>query len=70
MMKATTSVRLWSINRVTYRKVLMNSTTRKRTLYEEFLDKVPILSTLFFFKVKLEIIINNITIISIRFNSH
>lgn len=43
---ATTDVRLWSINRVTYRKVLMDSTTRKRTMYEEFLDKVPILRPL------------------------
>jgi len=43
---AITDVKLWSINRVTYRKVLMDSTTRKRNLYEEFLDKVPILRPL------------------------
>jgi len=40
---ATTDVKLWSIDRVTYRRVLMNSTIRKRKLYEEFLNRVPIL---------------------------
>jgi len=39
-------VSLWVIDRVTYRRVLMDSTIRKRKLYEEFLDKVPILAPL------------------------
>jgi len=43
---ATTDVKLWSIDRVTYRRVLMNSTIRKRKLYEEFLNRVPILAPL------------------------
>ena len=41
--QAVTAVSLWVIDRVTYRRVLMDSTMRKRKLYEEFLDKVPIL---------------------------
>mmetsp|Transcript_3263 Transcript_3263/g.4706 ORF Transcript_3263/g.4706 Transcript_3263/m.4706 type:complete len:375 (+) Transcript_3263:17-1141(+) len=43
---AITDVKLWLIDRVTYRKVLMDSTIRKRALYEEFLDRVPILAPL------------------------
>jgi len=43
---AVTHVSLWVIDRVTYRRVLMDSTIRKRKMYEEFLDKVPILAPL------------------------
>merc|ERR1712137_666132 len=43
---AITDVKLWVIDRVTYRRVLMDSTMRKRKLYEEFLDRVPILAPL------------------------
>jgi len=43
---AITPVKLWVIDRVTYRRVLMDSTIRKRKMYEEFLDKVPILAPL------------------------
>ena len=45
--QAITPVKLWVIDRVTYRRVLMDSTIRKRKMYEEFLDKVPILGMLF-----------------------
>jgi len=43
---AKTDVKLWVIDRVTYRRVLMSSTIKKRKLYEEFLDRVPILEPL------------------------
>jgi len=43
---ATTDVKLWCISRILYRRVLMDSTIRKRKMYEEFLDKVPILDSL------------------------
>ena len=42
--KATnTDVKLWGIDRDSYRRILMGSTMRKRKLYEEFLSKVSIL---------------------------
>eukprot|EP01090_Pellita_catalonica_P003258 TRINITY_DN1290_c0_g1_i1.p1 TRINITY_DN1290_c0_g1~~TRINITY_DN1290_c0_g1_i1.p1 ORF type:complete len:346 (-),score=73.13 TRINITY_DN1290_c0_g1_i1:159-1196(-) len=44
--KATTDCVLWRIDRITYRKIIMGSQVRKRRLYESFLEKVPILSTL------------------------
>ena len=44
--KALTDVKVWAIDRIVYRRVLMNSTIRKRKLYQEFLDKVPILAPL------------------------
>lgn len=40
--KAKTDVKLWAIDRDTYRRILMGSTIRKRKLYEEFLSKVNI----------------------------
>jgi len=43
---AKTDCKLWVIDRVTYRRVLMASTIKKRKLYEEFLDRVPILEPL------------------------
>jgi len=42
--KAKTDVRLWAINRVTYRNILMETTMRKRKMYEGFLENVPILA--------------------------
>ncbi|KAI6229239.1 CAMP-dependent protein kinase regulatory subunit [Aphelenchoides besseyi] len=39
-------VKLWAIDRLTYRAILMGSTMRKRKLYDEFLSKVQILSDL------------------------
>jgi len=44
--KATTDVTLWAIDRITYRKILMGATIKKRKMYENFLEKVPILAPL------------------------
>lgn len=44
--KAKTDVKLWAIDRDTYRRILMGSTIRKRKMYEEFLSKVSILESL------------------------
>ena len=41
--KAKTDIKLWAIDRDTYRRILMGSTIRKRKMYEEFLSKVSIL---------------------------
>ncbi len=40
-----TYVKLWGIDRDSYRRILMGSTIRKRKMYEEFLSKVSILGT-------------------------
>jgi len=42
--KARTDVRLWAIGRATYRSILMETTMRKRKMYEGFLENVPILT--------------------------
>ncbi|KAI8512368.1 PREDICTED: cAMP-dependent protein kinase regulatory subunit-like [Branchiostoma belcheri] len=44
--KAKTDLKLWAIDRDTYRRILMGSTMRKRKMYEEFLSKVSILESL------------------------
>lgn len=44
--KAKTALRCWAIDRDTYRRIIMGSTMRKRKLYEQFLEKVAILSEL------------------------
>lgn len=44
--KAKTDVKLWGIDRDSYRRILMGSTIRKRKMYEEFLSKVSILESL------------------------
>lgn len=44
--KAMTDVKLWGIDRDSYRRILMGSTMRKRKMYEEFLSKVSILENL------------------------
>jgi len=44
--KAKTKVATWAIDRVTYRRILMGATMRKRKMYENFLEKVPILAPL------------------------
>jgi cAMP-dependent protein kinase regulator len=44
--KAKTACHLWAIDRDTYRRILMGSTMRKRKTYEEFLEKVTLLSSL------------------------
>jgi len=40
---AKTDVKLWGLDRDSYRRILMGSTIRKRKMYEEFLSKVSIL---------------------------
>uniref|UniRef100_A0A914H9L2 cAMP-dependent protein kinase regulatory subunit n=1 Tax=Globodera rostochiensis TaxID=31243 RepID=A0A914H9L2_GLORO len=42
----TDTVKLWAIDRLTYRAILMGSTMRKRKIYDEFLSKVQILADL------------------------
>ncbi|KAJ7403607.1 hypothetical protein WISP_149907 [Willisornis vidua] len=42
--KAKTDLKLWGIDRDSYRRILMGSTLRKRKMYEEFLSKVSILA--------------------------
>lgn len=44
--KAKSDVKLWAIDRDTYRRILMGSTIRKRDMYQEFLSKVSILGKL------------------------
>ncbi|KAK7112360.1 cAMP-dependent protein kinase regulatory subunit isoform X2 [Littorina saxatilis] len=44
--KAKTDVKLWGIDRDSYRRILMGSTIRKRKIYEDFLSKVSILENL------------------------
>ena len=41
--QAATDVKLWGIDRDSYRRILMGSTIRKRKMYDEFLSKVSIL---------------------------
>uniref|UniRef100_A0A8C7HKD7 cAMP-dependent protein kinase type I-alpha regulatory subunit n=1 Tax=Oncorhynchus kisutch TaxID=8019 RepID=A0A8C7HKD7_ONCKI len=41
--RAKSNVKLWGIDRDSYRRILMGSTLRKRKMYEEFLSKVSIL---------------------------
>lgn len=44
--KAASEVKLWGIDRDSYRRILMGSTIRKRKKYDEFLAKVSILENL------------------------
>uniref|UniRef100_A0AC11C2V5 Protein kinase cAMP-dependent type I regulatory subunit beta n=1 Tax=Ovis aries TaxID=9940 RepID=A0AC11C2V5_SHEEP len=44
--KAKTDLKLWGIDRDSYRRILMGSTLRKRRMYEKFLSKVSILASL------------------------
>uniref|UniRef100_A0A3Q0KDY6 Camp-dependent protein kinase type I-beta regulatory subunit, putative n=1 Tax=Schistosoma mansoni TaxID=6183 RepID=A0A3Q0KDY6_SCHMA len=44
--KAKTEVKLWGIDRDSYRRILMGSTIRRRKVYQEFLCRVPILDNL------------------------
>ncbi|KAI9843760.1 MAG: hypothetical protein M1837_006120 [Sclerophora amabilis] len=37
---------LWALDRVTFRRILMDSTFQRRRMYENFLEEVPLLSTL------------------------
>ncbi|KAJ1971848.1 hypothetical protein H4R35_005017 [Dimargaris xerosporica] len=44
--QATSNAVLWALDRVTFRRILMERTARKRRLYEEFLEEVPLLVSL------------------------
>lgn len=37
---------LWALDRLTFRRILMESTFARRRMYESFLEEVPLLSTL------------------------
>jgi cAMP-dependent protein kinase regulator len=37
---------LWALDRVTFRRILMDSTFQRRRLYESFLEEVPLLASL------------------------
>jgi len=43
---AKTDVKLWAIDRISYRTILMKETIRKRQMYEDFLKQCAILSNL------------------------
>jgi len=43
---ATTSGALWAMDRQTFHRIVVKDTFRKRTQYEDFLESVPLLSTL------------------------
>ncbi|OZJ02956.1 hypothetical protein BZG36_04624 [Bifiguratus adelaidae] len=43
---ATSDAVLWALDRVTFRSILMENTSRKRRMYEGFLEVVPILASL------------------------
>jgi len=42
----TTQAVLWALDRVTFRRILMENTSRKRRMYENFLEEVPLLCSL------------------------
>ncbi|CAK9863360.1 unnamed protein product [Sphagnum jensenii] len=44
--KASTDCILWTMDRSTFRTILMASTRKKRNLYEDYLQNVPLLKTL------------------------
>lgn len=43
---ATSESVLWALDRVTFRRILMENTSRKRKMYEAFLGEVPLLRSL------------------------
>ncbi|RCI06800.1 hypothetical protein CU098_012785 [Rhizopus stolonifer] len=43
---ATSDAVLWALDRVTFRTILMENTSRKRKMYESFLEEVPLLKSL------------------------
>lgn len=43
---ATSKVEGWALDRITFKMIIVDSTMKKRKLYEGFLNNVPILSTL------------------------
>ncbi|KAJ1541720.1 hypothetical protein HK405_010479 [Cladochytrium tenue] len=43
---ATSDCVLWALDRMTFRRILMENTSRKRRMYEAFLEEVPLLASL------------------------
>ncbi|KAI1380634.1 camp-dependent protein kinase regulatory subunit [Hypoxylon crocopeplum] len=46
VISAESGCTLWALDRVTFRRILMESTFARRRLYESFLEEVPLLSSL------------------------
>lgn len=46
VVSAEPSCTLWALDRLTFRRILMESTFARRRMYENFLEEVPLLSTL------------------------
>lgn len=46
VVSAEAGCNLWALDRVTFRRILMESTFARRRMYESFLEEVPLLSTL------------------------
>jgi cAMP-dependent protein kinase regulator len=46
VMSAEGQCTLWALDRITFRRILMDSTFKRRRLYESFLEEVPLLSSL------------------------
>ncbi|CAK7234037.1 hypothetical protein SBRCBS47491_008815 [Sporothrix bragantina] len=46
VMSAEASCTLWALDRLTFRRILMESTFARRRMYESFLEEVPLLATL------------------------
>jgi cAMP-dependent protein kinase regulator len=44
--KAATDAVLWALDRITFKKILLDKTTQKRSMYGEFLKQVPVLNVL------------------------
>mmetsp|Transcript_36740 Transcript_36740/g.59358 ORF Transcript_36740/g.59358 Transcript_36740/m.59358 type:complete len:402 (+) Transcript_36740:90-1295(+) len=44
--KARTPTRLWAVDRITFKFILMDTTIKQRTLYDGFLEKIPLLANL------------------------
>lgn len=46
VISAASGCTLWALDRITFRRILMDSTFQRRRLYEVFLSEVPLLSSL------------------------
>jgi cAMP-dependent protein kinase regulator len=46
VMSAEGQCTLWALDRITFRRILMESTFQRRRLYESFLEEVPLLASL------------------------
>jgi cAMP-dependent protein kinase regulator len=44
--RAKTAVKLWAIDRETFRRIIMQESIKRRALYQDFLSKVPLLENL------------------------